>query len=59
MSICAPEKKVKKHTLFIFSYEENIFMHKVAMISRYDLNVKVMLAFEKRIMLNFRVTKSW
>lgn len=34
-------------------------MHKVATISRYDLNIKVMLAFEKSIMLNFRISKSW
>lgn len=59
MSRCASEKEDKKHALFILSYKENIFMNKVATISRYDLNVKVMLAFEKRIMLDFRVDKSW
>lgn len=59
MSRHASGKKVKKHALFIFSYEENIFMHKVATISRYDLNINVMLAFEKSIVLNFRISKSW
>lgn len=59
MSRCASEKEDKKRALFILSYKENIFMNKVATISRYDLNIKVMLAFEKRIMLDFRVDKSW
>lgn len=59
MSRCASEKEDKKRALFILSYKENIFMYKVATISRYDLNIKVMLAFEKRIMLDFRVDKSW
>lgn len=53
-----PGKEVKKCTLSTISYEENIFMHKVTSILRYDLNIKVnMLTFEK-IMLGFRLSKS-